>query len=335
MPPLARRRAGASLLELLVAMTILSVLMSTILTVLRRQQRVYAAAGAVNEMRDQLRDGAAVLPIDLRGVSSAARDPGNPAISKPDILNGAPLSDNADTKLSLRVTIGSSIICNVSGSNITLPPNAPLVSNGVAFTSWSMTPAVGDSVYILDESATAGIYDDVWGIRKVTGVVADGTNKCPTTATTVGTATFGPYVKTADAAQSSYTITLDAVPTAGMTIGAPIRFVTRVRYELFKSTDNNWYLGYCERSACDATTVALQPLVGPLRPYVSKAHANNGLQFTFFDSTGAATTAPNAVSRIGITLRGVTGKAVNLAGGSEMKTVADTLHLFVALRNRP
>ena len=330
-----RARRGASLIELLIAMTLLSVIMASVLGVLNRQQRFVSASSAILDMRAQLQGSAAILPMDLRAASVSATDPttGN---SMPDIVNLAPLNETADKRLDLRVTFGSAIACSVAGNQVVVPATGALAS-GATLTSWTSPPVVGDTLYVFDEGATMAANNDRWHPREVAAVTQNGTNACPTTPTVVGASTFGPFTSAADAARRSWTLTLGTgtvgpLP-ATVTIGAPVRLVRRVRYELYQAADNQWYLGFCEGVDC-AAVQPYKPLAGPLRPYVSQGHAQNGLRFTFFDTAGVVTPTPANVARVDISLRGITGRKVNFAGGSTADFVADTLRLSVALRNR-
>jgi prepilin-type N-terminal cleavage/methylation domain-containing protein len=330
-----RARRGASLIELLIAMTLLSVIMASVLGVLRRQQRYVSASSAIIDMRAQLQGSAAILPMDLRSASASATDPASGA-AMPDIVNAAPLSTTADKMLALRVTLGSAIACSVAGAQIVVPATGTL-SSGAVLTSWTSPPQVGDTIYILDEGAGTAIVDDFWRPRAITAVTQNTSNACPTTATVIGAKTYGPFTSTADAATKSWTLTLStttvgALP-ATVEIGAPVRLVRRVRYELYQAGDQQWYLGFCEGADCQAVQ-PYKPLAGPLRPYVSVGHANNGLKFSFYDTAGVATTVPRSVARVDISIRGITGRKVSFVGGSTADFVADTLRLSVALRNR-
>lgn len=332
--PVLRNRRGASLIELLIAMTLLSVIMGSVLGVLRRQQRFFSASGAILDMRAQLQGSSAILPMDLRAASSSATDPTTGA-AMPDIVNAAPLNTTADKMIDLRVTFGSAITCSVAADRIVVPATGTL-SSGARLTSWTSPPKVGDTVYVFDEGASQAANNDRWHPREVTGVLQEATNTCPVAPVLVGGVAFGPFTKLADAATRSWTLNLGTA-TGGLPItvmiGAPVRLVRRVKYELYQANDQQWYLGFCEGTDC-AALQPYKPLAGPLRPYVSAGHAQNGLKFTFYDTTGNTTTVPQNVARVDVSIRGVTGKKVSFAGGSTADFRSDTLRLSVALRNR-
>jgi hypothetical protein len=69
----------------------------------------------------------------------------------------------------------------------------------------------------------------------------------------------------------------------------------------------------------------VQPVLGPV--------ASGGLQFAYFDDTGAATTTPGEVARVGIQVIGRTRDPVHASG--MIQYVVDTLTTQAALRNNP
>ena len=68
------RRAGFTLVELLIVMVLMSFVASAIVVLLVRQQRFYGSASTVIETRQQIRQAAGILPLDLRGISSIGGD---------------------------------------------------------------------------------------------------------------------------------------------------------------------------------------------------------------------------------------------------------------------
>src|SRR5688572_24991854 len=98
-------RRGFSLVELLVATAIGTSVAALITVTLVRQQRFYSSAGAMLEVRSQLRDAADVLATDIRGAAVA--------------IHGFPLM--TDTALEMFATIATSVACEVpAGAAIAL-----------------------------------------------------------------------------------------------------------------------------------------------------------------------------------------------------------------------
>ena len=87
-------------------------------------------------------------------------------------------------------------------------------------------------------------------------------------------------------------------------------------------------LGYydCPGGTCGAIT----PIAGPFLPY---AASGSGLQFAYYDSTGAVTAVKNRVARIDVVARAQTAAPVSLVGGAQ-SYVRDSLAFTVSLRNR-
>jgi hypothetical protein len=115
--------------------------------------------------------------------------------------------------------------------------------------------------------------------------------------------------------------------------GAPIRFVRRAHYSLYKSqSDTLWYLGYCS-PACGVLN-AINPIAGPFQSYVSStANDSSGIRMTYYDSTGAVTSTASQVARVNIVLRGQTKSYLNITGMSR-GVYRDSVSMNVALRNR-
>jgi hypothetical protein len=59
----------------------------------------------------------------------------------------------------------------------------------------------------------------------------------------------------------------------------------------------------------------------------------SGLEFTYFDSTGAVTTINNRVARIRLVVRGQGETTINLTGAAPVP-LRDSMRIEVGLRNR-
>ena len=68
------RRLGLSLVEIMVALVLLGIVATGIMTVVMRQQQFYRSATEVIDTRSQIRQAASVVPVDIRGVSSVGGD---------------------------------------------------------------------------------------------------------------------------------------------------------------------------------------------------------------------------------------------------------------------
>lgn len=110
-------------------------------------------------------------------------------------------------------------------------------------------------------------------------------------------------------------------PRAAFASLAPVRTFEVMQAKLYQSSGDYW-LGARSVSAGEM----IQPLAGPL--------ANNGLELSYLDSTGAPALQANNIRSIGITLRALSSVPVRASGGSGPPARrADSLATLVALRN--
>lgn len=307
----ARRGAGGfTLIELLVSMVLMGLVAGGIVKLLLRQQRFYNSTTDLIQTRQQIRQAAAMLPSDLRGISSVGGD----------------ISLMTDSALEFRSVFGSSVVCSNSAGKLSTVPR--VLARGSTMTSWSVLPSVGDSLAVYNDSSSFSMTDDVWtrhqitAVTAVTGNVASG---CPTAS---GLAQAGDLT----ASNPSYQLTLSPAASSKVLVGAAIRFFRRVHYRIFQDTDGQWYLGYYDcktgRSpVCNST----RAIAGPFQPYAP--NATSGLQFSYYDSLGAITAVPAQVARISLVVRGQSAGLINLSGAGGT-TLHDSLRIDVGLRNR-
>src|SRR5439155_17735466 len=90
------RRRGVTLIELIVAMVVGGVALALIASISVRQQRLYADLADRAALASQLRQASTVLPIELRGASSAGGD----------------IREARDTAIELRASIASAVVCD-------------------------------------------------------------------------------------------------------------------------------------------------------------------------------------------------------------------------------
>ncbi|HKO14648.1 MAG TPA: prepilin-type N-terminal cleavage/methylation domain-containing protein [Gemmatimonadaceae bacterium] len=327
--PRGASRRGFTLAELLVALTLFGIVMAGIVTVLQRQQRFYRSANDLMSVRGQLRQGESVLPFDLRWISTSDTT-----------VNGLGLKFNADVyarddhTFDFRKVIGSSVLCGIkSTTSVALVPRGV---SGTPVTTFSTTPVVGDSLLILDEGLTPGQVDDVWRAYGIASVsVATGAAGCP-----FGT---GNMIAAADTGHNSIIVSIAPAALSGtIAQNAPVRVFRRARYQLYKASDNRWYLGYADclssyttASKCSNAT----PVAGPFTGYQNGNGTPDGLNFTYYDSTGSAISSGGqsaSIARIRVILRGKTRSGVDLSGQGGRQTAQrlDSVVLAIGVRNR-
>ena len=110
--------------------------------------------------------------------------------------------------------------------------------------------------------------------------------------------------------------------------GSAMVFFRHAHYGLYTNAAGKTMLGYydCPAATCGSVTA----MGGPFLPY---AATGSGVQFAYYDSTGAVTATPTQVARIDVTVRAQTAAPVSLAGGTR-SYVRDSLNFTVSLRNR-
>lgn len=306
-------QAGFTLVELIVATALAAMVGATLLVTLRRQERFYGSATEMILLRSQLRDAGDVLVADIRGA----------AVSR----YGLPLM--TDTAVELFATLGSSVVCAPpSGRTLFLPP-AMLATGGV-HTSLLASPDTGDLALLY--SIPGGNPDSArWVESRISAFATRSlATSCP--ASTGFTSALD-----AAAGRSGYALTLTANPPPEVRKGAPVRFIRRGRYSLYRSSEGDWHLGYrrCNaigRSIC--TTI--QPVSGPYLPYARSGTPGGGIAFRYVDTNGAElfdASLSAAVARIDVVVRGETARAVSFVGDARQR-YRDSTIVSVSPRNR-
>ena len=307
-----RSRTGFTMVELLVVMVLLGVVVGGLIKVIAGQQRFYRSAGDLMDSRSQIRQGATVLPSDIRAMSTAGGD----------------LLDATDKMINMMATIGSSAVCSATANSFTVPPT--VLASGQTISTWRVAPAVNDIMMVYDEGATSGRADDLWQRYTITAV------------NPVVGGCVSPFTNAADLLRTSYTYTVNPAVSATIPQGGPVRFLRQVRYELYAASDNKWYLGYadCPAGVC----AALQPVSGPYRDYVRADDPANGMRFQFFLPNGGELTVGQLqgngnqgnrdwVARAQITIRSQTASAVAIPG-LPAAPKKDEMVVTVGVRNR-
>ena len=312
---LRRSRAGFTLVEILVVLVLMGIFAAAMVKLLLRQQRFYNSTNELIQTRQQIRQAAFMLPADLRGISRL----------------GADIYAMTDSSIEFRSVFGSSVVCMVNSAGAWISTVPVQLAKGSAMSNWKLAPAVNDSVAMYDDGTNIGSQDDSWRYSRITAVsLVTGNNVtgCPTTSNLVQPADL-------TASNPSDHLTLSPAPLATTVQGASIRFFRRVHYSLYKwPTDGKWYLAYydCVPLRVPACTTPPQPIAGPLRPYAAPA-TTSGLEFTYYDSTGAVTATKTQVARVSVVVRGQGQTNINLTGEAAIP-LRDSMRVEVGLRNR-
>ncbi|MEO8193836.1 MAG: prepilin-type N-terminal cleavage/methylation domain-containing protein [Gemmatimonadales bacterium] len=303
-------RRAFTLVELLVATAIAGVAAAFMGATLARQQRFYSSAAAVLEVRSQLRDAADVLSADIRGAAVSTF--------------GFPLM--SDTAIEMYATIATSVACSAP-AGVTVGLATATLTSGATLTSILVQPDTGDIAMLY--GIPSGVADSGrWETHRVAVFQSRPlSTSCPQSAG---------FTSAADAAQgaTAYSVTLATAPSPAVRGGAPIHFVRRARYSLYRSSDGDWYLGYRRCSASGFGCAAIQPVSGPYSAY--GGGGSGGISFRYFDSAGAELSpgsSSTAVARVDLVLRGETAHASALVGDAH-SAWRDSVLVTVSPRNR-
>lgn len=201
---MTRPRNGFTIIELIIALLMATIVLGAAIRVLNNNQRFYRAQGEVTELRENLRSISMILPSEFRELSPAQGD----------------IISNSDTSISIRAMRVFGIVCA-----------PPVKATGLITTRTSQTVGyravdlTRDSVLLFTDADSTKASDDHWTYY---GVTATGTGLC--TDGSAGTT----YTLTSSAGLAPFDSTY---------VGAPVRFFERVRYMLTQDASGTWWLG--------------------------------------------------------------------------------------------
>ncbi|WP_309669074.1 prepilin-type N-terminal cleavage/methylation domain-containing protein [Gemmatimonas sp.] len=297
------RRRGFTMVEMLVTMTILSVVGIIVSRLMMGQQRFYQRTNEQMGMRRELRSAMNLVPADLRSISSSGGD----------------LTTFNSTSLTFRAVLGASAVCaRPSNSALDLPP-LNMARNTV--TSWYTTPQAGDTVWAFNDSLSRGAEDDVWVPLRITAV-SQSAALCP----------LSPFIDALlDIGKPRFRVTVSPNLPDSIKVGSAIRFTRSARFQLTAQSSGRYYL-----TRSEYVGGAWQGATAVSGPYEPPSSSNGGIRFSYFDSLGLAVTNPalgRDVARIDMILR---AKGANSSGGvgSSSTSNTDSLAFRIALRNR-
>lgn len=331
MPNAHRARRGMTLVEIMISLVLLGIVSGVIMRVISRQQRFYQGVNQIITQRGQLRQATAVLPMDLRSLSSIGND----------------LIAVSDSALVFDLTIGTGIVCGfdgTGGNRVILPP-VGVLWNKYMYTSnygydWDSEKNKGIWVYIYNDSNVVGNQDDRWQKFELKNVHGGNTTACLGLFTTLGDAgKVRPILELADPDGKTDPVTLGPI-SQWIGAGAPVRVVKRVRYKLYQDPDGKWYLGFSEYDKSGNNFGDLSPVSGPYEAYAGSG--STGLGFKFYDvdgneiAAGADSASRTKVARVDLVVRAKTSSNVRAAGiqNGVSQQYKDSLAASVMIRNR-
>jgi prepilin-type N-terminal cleavage/methylation domain-containing protein len=295
-------RRGFTLVELMVALVLMTMVGGVTYQLLLNTQRVSRAQSLHADLQDNVRLGALVVANELREVGYdnisaailAAECAGAPA-SNPDLMLAEP------GRVQYKAMRGIGFVCSIGANQIVVKAASYQGIRG---------PTTTDSVavYVEDKSNTNA--DDVWIHGKITAVA---NQNCPDgKAGTKLTVTYPAW---------------EAGKVAGrVVLGGPVRVFEPMEIRYYAAGGKSW-LGMRSLS----TGEEIQPILGPLADEIGD---QRGFTLTYLDVNNAPTAVLDNVRSIGVTLKGVTSAPIRPTGYGG-NTAVDSLQLTtrVALRN--
>lgn len=298
------RRRGFTLVELTVALVMISLVGAVTFRLLLNSQRVSRGQHARVRVQDNVRTGAIIAANELREIGYDSVPPS----AAPELVGAFGSRASSDLVLAepgrvwYRAMRGFGVTCAV-------PTTARLALRRALYAG-VRDPQPGDSLTLFVEGDPALGSDDTWVRAGVAGV---GKGACED-----GSAALDLSLAWADPAVAGAAV-------AAMAGGGPVRLFEVMELRYYASGGAYW-LGMRSLNAGGS----IEPLVGPL---ADSAAGHRGVTLTYLDANDTPATAPEAVRAIALTLKGVTDERVYRAGGTA--AVIDTVSMTarVALRN--
>lgn len=226
--PLMRSRAGFTLVELMIALTLLGIVGAVTVRLLSDTQRVTAAQGERAHMQSTTRIGALVMPTELREINPAMGD----------------LTAMSDTSIEYRGMRNLAISCTAP------TPTSVLLS---AASVGGLRPfQVGDSLLVFVEVDKNEDIDDRWGLAVVQNVSAG--NICPG-----GAASIALTLSPANGGMNYQDAPGVTVTASELLTGAPVRAFEHVTMSTYTDANSDNWL-----AMKIGTGGTWEPLVGPL-----------------------------------------------------------------------
>lgn len=289
-----KRRRGATLVELLVALPVGAIVGAIAVSLLLDSNRTSRRVGASTALSREMRQAVAVLASEVRPLSAG------------DLIAWT------DTSLDMRTLVGSGVVCATTGT--TTIDMLPLHGNDALRTAWFATPQGGDVVSVAAQDSGMVPQQTAWYSGSLNGTGTSTTSSCFTSAHFVNGTSTGIPVRLSVTGLSHTPAT-----------GSLVRIGRRARYSLYKASDNLWYLG--RKSFNGASWTTIQPVAGPFDKPSSR-----GLYVVVRDSNG--TTIPIGSTRTPQSVALVMHASSAWKTGSGQPGVRDSVLMHVTLRGQ-
>ena len=223
---LAMRRAGFTLIELMISLVITGIVLGAAYRLLVANQRFYRSQSVINTVQTNVRESMLILSGELREVSGTGGD----------------IHMMTDTSLTINAMRTLGFVCAVPDQ-----VNGRITIENAALFSYRAIDVTRDSVFVFREGNSKQASDDEWMRAQVSGLAAANcTSGSAGTLIRLGPLVGHPFSD------------LDSV-----TEGAPVRVFETITYRLFMD-NGEWWLG--ASNFVGGAWTATSPVAGPLRP---------------------------------------------------------------------
>lgn len=223
------RRAGFTLIEVLITLVVMGIVMAALYRVLLSNQRTYHAQSQRVDLQQNIRAAVAILPAELREIDASDND----------------IVAMSGTSITIRAMRYLGIVCTPPVMGGLLPPVAVTIRRSPFWGARDINLATDSLLFYYDGNPSTRLDDD-WAYARPTAVVnaacADGSpGRLITLSMGVGLGFTLPNVA-------------GAIP-----VGAPMRGFETVTYQLYQPAgDTSYYIGMQPAGG------TLQPLIGPV-----------------------------------------------------------------------
>ena len=300
-------RRGFTLVELLVALVLLTIVLGAIYRLLNNTQRISRAQAEHVDMQSNMRAGTLIVPAELRAVGFDSVPLATADAIVPD------LEDLQANSVKFRAVRSLGVICWAGTDQIKVDTTT---ASGL-YSQLRNPVASQDSLMLFVENDPTITTDDRWVSRGITSIAG---TTCPNG--DQGLLFNTPLSVTAPPASAA-----DPLVYTQLTTGSPVRTFEVMEYSLYEDASGQYYLG--ARSASDVSATR-QPVLGPL--------SSSGFGLKYYDENGTEITGNLAADKrnvraIQATLIGVSSQNVTSTGYGDQQQAVDSVVTLVQLRN--
>lgn len=289
----AHQRRGMSLVELIIALATATLIATVATATIVRDRRLHHHLDTAISIQANTRDANSILTTTLRATNTS------------DTL---PLV--SDTAIELRTVLGAATLCDSATPGTTTLTIAP-ETGSPPLTSIVSTPEPGDELALPVRPSTTTIG---WTRHTITSA-RTGAATCDPAWRALATSSVPPASRAIRIATSS-PVTRPLAP------GTPLRLTRRARLDIYRASDQYWYLGYrrCPGGSC----TSVQPAAG----HFGDHSVHPAMTFHAFDRAGYPIAGEDVtgIARIEVTIRSVRPALAGFAPTPDSTLLAIAAH---------